>query len=143
MVKRLGHCLDCDGGDDCELTDKEILEGINLAYQEGTVASEEEKEEYHNADAAIDAIHEDPLEVSVRSGWHEPGSKEKPDEYHILLCTGGPAVQIAGKLDEHLRPDDANLQYQDWFTPWHNYLTRSFEEDNALLIYARKFWFGE
>ena len=142
MVKRLMHCQDCNGDENCELTDKEIFEGLDCVYKEGTVATVEEREEYHNADEAIENIHEDPLEVSVRGSWHEPGGDTKPDEYRILLCTGGPAVQITGKLDEYTQPDDAKLQYQDWFTPWCDYPSTS-EEDEALLSYARKFWFGE
>ena len=142
MIKRIEHCQDCDGDEDCELTDKEIFEGLNYVFQEGMAANVEDEELYHNVDEAMDVILEDPLEVSVRSGWHEPGGDTKPDEYRILLCTGGPAVQITGKINGHGQPDDANLQYQDWFTPWCNYPTTS-EEDEALLAYARKFWFGE
>src|SRR6202035_5974528 len=65
-------------------------------------------------------IHEDALSVEVRGDWHIPGDMEagmvagKPAEYKILLCTGGPAVQIVGKLSEHCEPETAELQCQDW-----------------------------
>lgn len=52
-------------------------------------------------EAAERAIHEDALSVEVRSGWYVPGARDadtKPAEYRILLCTGGPAVQIVGGL---------------------------------------------
>ena len=140
MVKRVDHCRGCDGSDNCDLTDQDILEGIDLAYEEGDTANEEERQEYHDEEAAREAIQEDPLEVSVRSDWHQPGGDTELDEYRILLCTGGPAVQITGKLGKHGEPDDAKLQYQDWFTPWCNFPTTS-EEDRELLDYARQFYF--
>jgi general stress protein YciG len=67
-------------------------------------------------DAAREAIQEDPLEVSVRGGWHSPGEESEDEEYLILLCTGGPAVRIVGEL-RNKEPHTARLQYQDWGTP--------------------------
>ena len=52
MVKRLEHCDDCDGDEDCELTDEEIYAGLNLSYTEGDKATDEEKEQYHDRDKA-------------------------------------------------------------------------------------------
>src|SRR5262245_33434984 len=69
-------------------------------------------------------IHEDALSVEVRSDWYLPGSRNSsspgdgPAEYRILLCTGGPAVQIIGRLNEHCEPETAVMQVQDWFQPW-------------------------
>ena len=91
-------------------------------------------------EAAVTAIHEDALSVEVRSGWTSPGDKLEPAEYCILLCTGGPAVRIIGELDRGYEPDSAELQYQDWGTPWTRYLTTG-EEENTLLTYARQFYF--
>jgi len=143
MVKRFEHCQECDGTD-CSLTDKEILEGINIHYQDGMAASEEDRTQYHDEDEAREAISEDPLSVEVRSDWHEPGSKDdKPTEYKILLCTGGPAVRIIGELDEYGQPETAKIEYQDWFTPWVSYANTSSEEDETLLTYARQFYYGE
>ncbi len=91
-----------------------------------------------------DRIQEDPLSVEVRSDWHSPGDgNNKPTEYTILLCTGGPAVRIIGKLDEYGQPETAELEYQDWFTPWERYRDTNSEEDEALLTYARHFYYGE
>ena len=39
-------------------------------------------------------------------------------------------------------PDRARLEYQDWFTPWIEYLDMSHEEHEALLTYARQFYFS-
>lgn len=95
-------------------------------------------------DTAREEIQQDPLSVAVRGGWHSPGesSIEPPIEFNILLCTGGPAVRIIGELDEHQEPSSAQLEYQDWFTPWTTYpLTE--EEESAVLAYCQVFYFGE
>jgi hypothetical protein len=96
----------------------------------------------HDADEARWAILGDPLTVEVRGTWHTPGAVDAcaPYEYKILLCWGGPSVQIAGELDERNAPYSAKLQYQDWFTAWTNYALTDTEEA-ALLKYARQFSF--
>lgn len=144
MVKRLEHCADCTG-EDCELTDAEIYAGINLYYEEGkSKATEEDRQSYHDEEQAREAIQEDPLSVEVRADWHEPSNIEiKPDEYTILLCTGGPACRIIGDLSEHLEPDRARIEYQDWFTPWVELVDITSQERGALLTYAQQFYFGE
>ena len=88
---------------------------------------------------------EDALEVSVRTGWHNPGSdaNAKPEEYYILLGTGGPATRIAGKLNEHCEPETARYEYQDWFKPWTAATDLSETERATLLEYAQQFYFGE
>ena len=72
----------------------------------------------HDEDTAREAITDDVLSVEVRTDWHTVGAVEacKPTHYKILLCWGGPAVQIIGTLDAYNQPDSAKLQYQDWFT---------------------------
>ena len=142
MVKRAEHADKCDGDEDCELTDDEIFAGINIYYEEGMKASEEDRENYHDEEAARQAIQEDPLSVEVRSDWHEPGGDNTPTEYTILLCTGGPAVRIIGDLNAYHEPLTARIEYQDWFTPWMAYCGTD-EEEKALLAYARQFCFSE
>ncbi len=102
-------------------------------------------------------IHEDALSVEVRSDWYSPmagSDASEPAEYRILLCTGGPAVQITGKLSEHSEPETACLQMQDWFLPWteyrptneadHTFTSRiDTKAEEILLAYARQFYFGE
>jgi hypothetical protein len=84
------------------------------------------------------------LSVEVRTDWHAVGAMEaaKPTHYKLLLCWGGPAVQIIGTLDEHNQPDSARLQCQDRFTPWIDCVLTDAEEQ-TLLTYAREFWFDE
>jgi len=84
------------------------------------------------------AIQEDPLEISVRSDWHEPGDDNVSMKYKILLCTGGPAVRIIGELDPYNQPETAELQHQDWFTDWE---TMPDADEDKLLEYASYFWF--
>jgi len=64
-------------------------------------------------------LREMPLSVMVRDGWRTIGSpSEGPEEFEILLGTGGPARRVIGTLDEHSEPLNARYQYQDWFKPW-------------------------
>ena len=111
-------------------------------------------------------IHEDALSVEVRSDWYAPGASHNQDngpaEYRILLCTGGPACQIVGELNEHCEPETARMEVQDWFQPWTEYRPtmppaapgEAMESDSpaagcqetasdVMLAYARCFWFGE
>lgn len=92
---------------------------------------------------ARECIQEDALEVMVRTDWHYPGETDvKPAQFHIPLCTGGPAVRIMGELDEYGQPDRAWLEYQDWGTPWTERVNNSGEMD-TLLAYAECFYFGD
>lgn len=100
------------------------------------------------------AIEEDALSVEIRSGWYTPGGDSDPEEFRILLCTGGPAVQIRGELDGNREPSRAWLECQDWFTPWTQVFGdgtnpndpgafRRTVDSDVLLAYAQTFYFGE
>ena len=91
-------------------------------------------------EAAEQAIYDDPLAVDVRSGWVSVWTTEfKPVEYRVLLCTGGPAVQLEGELDDRNRPYNVQLQHQDWFEPWQT-VPLNAEDTKALLTYVRHFF---
>lgn len=94
-----------------------------------------------DADTARDAISEDALSVEVRTGWYSPydGEGAEPEEYCLLLATGGPAVRIIGELCGR-EPSTARLEVQDWFTPWTEYIEA---DQDILLAYAACFYFGE
>jgi hypothetical protein len=141
MMKRLKHCQECLGDEDCELTDREIIKGIDEWYEEGAKATNEQREQYHDEDSAREAIENDPLDIKVRSDWHSGSGK--PTEYSLLLCNGGPAVRVIGDLDAHNQPDTARLEYQDRFTPWTPYSETTSEENELLLQYALQFYYGE
>lgn len=89
---------------------------------------------------ARERILEDPLSVGVRSGWVASKEDMEPEEFYILLCSGGPAVRIVGELDRG-EPSRAWIEYQDWGTPW-TQLFGEIEQD-TLLTYCRQFYFGE
>ena len=110
----------------------ELIQRLRAAQDAGDEAAEE---------AAKAEIEELPLEVLVRSGWRRPGEDMEPEEYQILLTTGGPAVRIVGDLDHYGEPTTAVLQYQDWGTPWAVYLAHD-AEDQALMEFARQFYYG-
>jgi hypothetical protein len=93
-------------------------------------------------DDAYEEIQSDPLCIEVRSGWAPVGQAFEPEEFMILLCTGGPAVRIIGELDEHLEPIACALQFQDWFTPWVDYPLTAEEQDDVL-TYCQQFYYGE
>jgi len=113
----------------------EMVKALREAEEAGDNTAREQAEQ---------TIHEDPLSVEVRSGWYVPGGEvAAPEEFQILLCTGGPAVRIRGTLGRFGEPDDARLEYQDWFTPWQPLEGLTAEEGEALLDYCRRFYFGE
>jgi hypothetical protein len=96
-----------------------------------------------NEEEARERIEQDALSVEVRSDWHTPGSdSNEPTEFKILLCTGGPAVQILGDLSQHNEPESCKLMYQDWLTAWEE-LELTSEERDAVLTYCSVFYFGE
>ena len=84
------------------------------------------------------------LSVEFRSGWTSNPEEMKPEEFKILLSTGGPACQIIGKLDQYKQPTDIEIQYQDWGTPWTT-LEISYHHDDyqALEWFCNCFYFGE
>src|SRR5690606_27267479 len=110
----------------------ELLRRLHKALDAGDEAAE---------DAAREEIWGLPLEVTVRSGWQRPGEAVDPEEYQILLATGGPAVRITGALDLWGEPATAVLQYQHWGIPWTEYPADD-EEAQALLEFARQFYYG-
>ncbi len=116
----------------------EMIEALREAEEKGEAKLFGEK---RDPDEIRDTILEDPLSVEVRSSWRSPGECcGTPEEYTILLCTGGPAVRIIGKLSEHCEPRTATIQYQDWFTSWET-LPVSGDEEDALIDYASMFCF--
>lgn len=99
-------------------------------------------EGYTDEDSIREAIVNDALDVSTRSGWGSPNDWV-PEQFTILLCTGGPAVRIKGTLNEYQQPETAQLEYQDWGTPWTRLTGLTDEDVAALLAYAGCFYFGD
>lgn len=122
---------------------REMVQALNPpdTRRESPTGEEEPDTEQLREDAR-QAIDERPLSVEVRSGLETDPAKFKPAEYNILLATGGPAVRIIGKLDQYNEPETAELQFQDWGTPWIG-VYQSEEETSILLQFAQCFTFGE
>jgi len=142
----LVEALDCESSEDRDafakaqgaLSDWDEENGDEL--KELTEAATYEGELQTDADAVRERIQEGPLSVEVRSGWYSPGGDSAPEEFNILLSTGGPALRIRGELDEHCQPSRAWLEYQDWGTSWTQYFDA---EQATLLTYCQQFYFGE
>jgi hypothetical protein len=81
-----------------------------------------------------------PLSLQVRSGWTDLGETLRPEEFEILLSTGGPAVRIVGDLDQNGEPTSARLEAQDWFTRWFEVFAPHVH--TTALEFARQFYFG-
>lgn len=99
-------------------------------------------------DDAYQTVQESVLSVQVRDGWYGPGEENaEPEEFEILLTTGGPGLRIYGRLGVHGEPIDIELQYQDWGTPWTRYNGKGGEytckSQAALETFTQQFYFGE
>ena len=63
-----------------------------------------------NTDDAQQRIYEDPLSVEFRSGWVSYGDEMSTEEFRIVLCTGGPHIELVGDVDcSRIR-----VLYKDW-----------------------------
>lgn len=123
-----------------------IAQFESIAEMVSALEKAEESDDETQREDARRAIEEDALSVEVRSDWHSIGDTEnaKASEYRILLCTGGPAVQIIGELSDYSEPETARIEFQDWFTPWTPWHPENREQvEKTLLTYARTFYFGE
>lgn len=84
-------------------------------------------------------IEEDPLSVEVRSDWINYGEELTPSEFRIVLCTGGPHVELVGDLDHNGEPFRVRVLYKDW-----NESGELFDFDHdAVLTYCRCFYFAQ
>lgn len=127
--------LERRSADDFAAYQDEAAELIELEAAAGDCESREDAER---------GIQEDALSVEVRSGWCEPGDDlifAYMTSFRIVLCTGGPHVQIRGELNEG-EPSRAWLEYCDWGTRMTERVNQPGDQD-ALLAYARCFYFGE
>lgn len=83
---------------------------LNSKDAEELAELEEQAGEYADQDEARDAIYETPLSVEVRSGWHNPHEDAgEPEEFRIVLCTGGPHVELTGDIGGSVR-----VVFKDW-----------------------------
>ncbi len=99
-----------------------------------------EGESFDDADELRQRIDDMPLSVQVRTGWFAPGGKDEaePEEFEILLSTGGPALRVYGDIG-----GAPSLQWQDWGTPWTSYHDTTHDQDKALSAFVGHFWLGD
>ena len=97
--------------------------------------------DYQSREEVEQAIQEKPLSVEVRSGWASVGESADPAEFRILLCWGGPSVEIRGELDGNFVPESVKVFYADWGGPGEYIL--SGEEGEAVTEFCKQFYFGE
>lgn len=95
---------------------------------------EEAAGDYASREEALQAMLENPLDIQFRSGWASSAEDMQPEEFYILLCTGGPAVRIIGEFEYNGQPYRAWFEYQDWGTPW----TMLFDGQSDALEYAQR-----
>lgn len=100
---------------------------------------ETEAGECYSEEEARERILEDALSVEVRTSWHTPGESGEPDEFRIVLCTGGPHVEFVGDLNRYNEPTSVRCLYRDWGDSGELF---DFDHD-AALTYCRQFYFGE
>ena len=127
------------------------LESIKELYRNHKQA--ESNDDYTREDEIREQAQDEALSVEFRSGWHSSVDDDiVPEEFKILLSTGGPACQIIGKLDQYRQPTDIEIQYQDWGTPWEPLQLNSHYADKspnitsdyeALEWFCNCFYFGE
>ena len=127
------------------------LESIKELYRNYKQA--ESDGDYTREDEIREQAQDEALSVEFRSGWTSNPEEMKPEEFKILLSTGGPACQIVGKIDYgSCEPIDIEIQYQDWFTPWEPLQLNSTYADKspnitsdyeALEWFCNCFYFGE
>jgi hypothetical protein len=114
---------------------REMIEALGAA---------EEADDNKAQDAARQTIEESAVSVEIRDDWKQPGAVGEPAEYKILLTTGGPALRIIGEMGQYNQPENARLEWQDWFTPWTEYRAPDgLTDDSVLLAFARQFYFGD
>jgi hypothetical protein len=83
------------------------------------------------------------LSVEIRSGWTIEGAPFEAEEFRIVLCSGGPTVQIHGTLDRDNIPENAWIEYQHWDIPMTRLNTITEEQKELLLEFTQLFYYGE
>jgi hypothetical protein len=131
------ECGQCEGTGTTQSASNGKDEECPVCDGSGYIAREED------ADSIRDRIQEGPLSLQVRTGWHQPGEDAKPEEFELLLSTGGPALRLIGELDQGQPYGTLRLEWQDWGTPWTPLYDTSPAEDAALFAYAGCFYFGD
>lgn len=120
-----------------EFLEWEKLNGASLDTMRAELAElEEQAGDCSDQEEAQQRIQEDPLSVEVRSGWVSMGDTMEAEEFRIVLCTGGPHVEIVGDLCNG-SPSSVRVLYRDWSESGELF---DFDHD-AVLTYCNQFCF--
>lgn len=145
-IRAMVAALECDFERLAEI--RELLDEVESPEEAEELAKELAELEAQAGDCsdydeAQRVILDDALSVEARCDWHSPGDDDcRPSEFRILLCTGGPHVQMVGELDDCGQPRRAWLEYSDWFESLQE-LPNQPGDQECLLTYASQFYFGE
>ena len=82
---------------------------------------------FEDADEVIERVNEEPLSIELSTGWVSysewgafsgewHGKSTQATAMRIVMCTGGPHVEIHADIDEHGQPEGATIHAQDWGT---------------------------
>jgi hypothetical protein len=128
------------------------LETIKELYREYKENASAFVSNLDTEEAIVEKAREEALSVEFRSGWSSNLENMEPEEFKILLSTGGPACQVKGNLDQYKQATDIEIQYQDWGTFWEPLqLNSTYADKNpnitsdyeALEWFCNCFYFGE
>lgn len=135
MGEAVGFCRNLDTVNACEARDLG-REARGLLHEHGWDGTNGDD----TADAIEEAAREEALSVEFRcSQWQTSATDMDADQCRVLLSWGGPALQIVGSFDAHRGMTTARLEYQDWGTPWTEYMGA---DEDALLWFAGLFCLG-
>ena len=119
----------------------------HLALEDGAETASDGYDDYTSPDDIRERVQEEALSVEVRAPWYSAGDEAPaPDEFAILITTGGPALRIRGELSARMEPRRQWLELQDWGTPWAQHIPAvddRGEWSDALAWYVSNFYFGE
>lgn len=100
----------------------------------------ERQQDHRAADEVRERAQDLAAGVTVRSGWSVPGEGFEAEQFRLELCGGGPAVRIIGNLARFGQAVDAQLEYQDWGTPWIEFRLMNDMEINALSWFCNQYY---
>ena len=125
-----------------------------METKEGSRAFEQAQLQLDEIQRLADLLEKDPdndelqdelrdLAVSqeVRSCWQTVGQELEAGMYRLVLCTGGPHVEIQGSLSGAGDPDSAVLYCQDWGTGLQE-VSVTEPERELLVWFAELFYWG-
>ena len=118
----------------------ELFEAYST-LKDGAETASIDGEAYDDTEAVIELARDNALSVEVRSDWESSPSDFRPAEYKIVLCTGGPHIELKGNFDMHQEPQSPRVLHRDWGTSGEYF--KGVVEREALAWYVSQFYFGD